>query len=56
MQIRNLIEFTVDMKSKNDEIIQIVNVYLSQIQSSEDKRTFLETLKEKINVALESDL
>ena len=31
MKIRNLIEFTVDMTNKNEEIVRIINVYLSAI-------------------------
>ncbi|CAB4127974.1 hypothetical protein UFOVP103_10 [uncultured Caudovirales phage] len=56
MQVRNLIEFTVDMKNKDDEIIKIVNLYLSQIQTSEARKSFLERLEDQIHKALEGEL
>lgn len=53
MQIRNLIEFTVDMQNKQDEIVQIINVYVSQIQSIDARKQFLEFLSQQVNRALE---
>lgn len=54
MQIRNLIEFTVDMTNKQDEIVQIINVYLSQIQDKDAKRQLLEHIALKVDQALET--
>lgn len=53
MQVRNLIEFTVDMTNKQDEIVQIINVYLSQIQDKDAQRQLLEHIDLKVNQALE---
>lgn len=52
MQIRNLFEITVDMKNKQDEIIMIINLYLSQIETQDAKRDFLLFMKSNIEVAL----
>lgn len=53
MKIRNLIEFTVDMTNKNEEIVRIINVYLSAIPTIESKKDFLVRLSDKISHALE---
>lgn len=52
MQVRNLFEITVDMKNKQDEIIMIINLYLSQIENQDAKRDFLLFMKSNIEIAL----
>lgn len=56
MQVKNMFEITVDMINKDDEIVRIVNLYLSQIESSEARKAFLERLNSQINKALEGDI
>lgn len=52
MQVRNLFEIKVDMTNKQDEIIQIINLYLTQIQNQDAKREFLLFMKTKIEQVL----
>jgi hypothetical protein len=56
MQIKNLIEITVDMQNKDDEIIRIVNLYLAHIETEQARKSFLERLNDQIHKALEGDL
>lgn len=53
MRKRNLFEITVDMTNKHDEMIQIINLYLSQIDAKDSKAEFLAFLSKKINMALD---
>lgn len=53
MRKRNLIEITVDMTNKHDEMIQIINLYLSQIDAKDSKAEFLAFLSKKIDMALD---
>lgn len=53
MQIKNLVQLTVDMINKDDEIIRIINLYVSQIEAREAKTAFLQRLRDQLNKALE---
>lgn len=54
MNVRNLLEITVDMKNKDLEIIQIVSLYVKHIDNLNDRRTFLLRLSEGIHDAIVS--